>query len=174
MANRPTSDKFLLAIIAGIILIIIAAFVVVSRRPDPQFQAEDTPEGVVHDYLLALQLGNYEKAYNLLSPTLGYPSTIDEFYDSLRQTPWEFTASDNYSVVIESSEPVSDNSVAVIVREIYNTNALFAGDGYSNTFRMRVENSPEGWKLVHGDMYWSSCWGETNQCEDGIQRPVVP
>jgi hypothetical protein len=174
MANLSTSDKFLLAIIAGVILIIFIAFVVVSRRPEPQFQGSSTPESVVHDYLLALQLGDYETAYSLLSPGIAYPADVNEFYDSLRESPWEFTVSDNYSQVIESSEPISDNSVAVTVREIYNTNALFAGDSYSDTFRMRVENGEEGWRLVSGERYWSSCWGETNECEDGIPRPVAP
>jgi hypothetical protein len=174
MTSRSPSDKFLLAIIAGVVLIIIIAFVVVSRRPEPQFQAQNTPEGVVHDYLLALQLGDYETAFNQLSPQIAYPASVNEFYDSLRENPWEFTVSDNYSQVIESSEPISDNSVAVIVREIYNTNALFAGDSYSDTFRMRVENGETGWKLVSGDRYWSTCWGETNQCVDGNPRPVAP
>ncbi|MFN2103810.1 MAG: hypothetical protein ACK2U5_00870 [Candidatus Promineifilaceae bacterium] len=174
MSDRTNSDKFLLAIAAGAVLLIVVAFIVVSRRPDPQFQGGGTPESVVHDYLLALQLGDYETAYSLLSPDLAYPADINEFYDSLRQTPWQFTVSDNYSMVVESSEAISENSVAVIVREIYNTNALFAGDGYSSTFRMRVENGEEGWKLVSGENYWSSCWGESNQCLDGIPRTVEP
>lgn len=172
MANRSSSDKLLFAIVAGVILLVIIAFVVVSRRPSPEFQAQNTPEGVVHDYLLALQLGNYERAYSFLSPTIAYPADTNEFYDSLREAPWEFTVSDNFSQVIESSETISEDSVAVIVREIYNTNSLFAGDDYFTTFRMRVEKDGELWKLVSGERYWSSCWGEENKCEDG--RPSAP
>jgi hypothetical protein len=166
--SRAGSDKMLLAIVAGIILLIIVAFVVVSRRPQPEYEAQDTPESVVNDYLLAIQLGNYARAYSLLSPSIAYPGNTNEFYDSLREEPWRFTVSDNYSQVVESSEPVSDNSVAVVVREIYSTNSLFAGDDFSEVFRMRVENEGSGWKLVSGERYWSSCWGETNKCENGI------
>lgn len=170
MSNRNSSDRFLLAIVAGTILLVIVAFIVVSRRPEPEFQTEDSPEGVVHDYLLALQLGDYQRAYSLLSPEIVYPADIDEFYDSLRANPWEFTVSDNYAQVVETSEPISDNSVAVVVREIYNTNSLFAGDDYFDTFRMRVENDGDGWKVVSGERYWSSCWGEENKCEDEVPR----
>lgn len=170
MSNHNNSDKFLLAIVAGIILIVVIAFIVVIRRPEPQFQVDNTPEGVVHDYLLALQLGDYESAYGHLSSEVVYPADIDEFYDSLREAPWEFTVSDNYSQVIESSEPISDQSVAVKVREIYTTNSLFAGDDYSDTFSMRVENDGGEWKLVSGERYWSSCWGEENKCENGFPR----
>lgn len=170
MSNHNNSDKILLAIVAGIILIVVIAFFVVIRRPEPQFQVDNTPEGVVHDYLLALQLGDYESAYGHLSSEVVYPADIDEFYDSLREAPWEFTVSDNYSQVIESSEPISDQSVAVTVREIYTTNSLFAGDDYSDTFSMRVENDGGEWKLVSGERYWSSCWGEENKCENGFPR----
>jgi hypothetical protein len=170
--SRTSSDKMLIAIVAGIILIVIVSFVIVSRRPQPEFQSQDTPESVVHDYLLALQLGNYERAYSLLSPSIAYPANTNEFYDSLREEPWRFTVSDNYSQVVESSQPVSDNSVSVVVREIYSTNSLFAGDSYSEVFRMRVENDGNGWRLVSGERYWSDCWGETNRCKDGV--PTVP
>ena len=166
--SRTGSDKMLIGIVSGIILIVIIALFVVSRRPQPEFQSQDTPESVVHDYLLALQLGNYERAYGLLSPSLAYPANTNEFYDSLAQEPWRFTVSDNYSQVVESSEPVSDNSVAVVVREIYTTNSLFAGNDYSELFRMRVENDGNGWRLVSGERYWSDCWGERDKCEDGV------
>lgn len=168
MSNRSASDKLLLAIVVAIVLLIIVAFVIVSRRPEPQFQGQDTPEGVVHDYLLALQLGDYEHAYSFLSPKIAYPANVNEFYDSLRERPWEFALSDNLSQVIESQERISENSVAVVVREIYNTNSLFAGDDYFEIFRMRVEDDGQGWKLVSGERYWSTCWGEENKCEDGI------
>ena len=174
MSNRSASDKLLLGIVAGIILLIIISLIVVNRRPLPQFQGQNTPEGVVHDYLLALQLSDYETAYNLLSPQIAYPADVNEFYDSLKETPWEFTVSQNYSQIIESSERISDNSVAVIVREIYNTNSLFSGDDYFTTFRMRVEENGGGWKLVSGERYWSTCWGAENKCDNGVLRPREP
>ena len=174
MSTRSASDKLLVAIVVAILLLIIVAFVIVSRRPDPQFQAQNTPEGVDHDYLLALQLGDYELAYSFLSPEIAYPADVNEFYDSLRDRPWEFTVSDNFSQVIESTERISENSVAIVVREIYNTNSLFAGENYYDTFRMRVEDNGDGWKLVSGERYWSTCWGEENKCQDNLPRPREP
>jgi hypothetical protein len=169
MSRLNNSDKLLLAIVLGIIVLVIIAFVVIARRPQPQFQSLDTPEAVVHDYLLALQLGDYERAYGFLSPEIAYPGDIDEFYDSLRLRPWEIEMSDNTSLVVESSQPVSGQSVAVVVRQIYNNNTLFGGDSYSDTFRMRVENDGQGWKLASGERFWSSCWGEENKCEAELQ-----
>ena len=53
-----STDKVLIAIVAGIILLIIVAFVVALAKPEPTYQAEDTPEGVAYNYLLALQRKN--------------------------------------------------------------------------------------------------------------------
>ena len=50
-----TTDKILIGIVAGIILLIIVALVVTLSRPEPTYQPEDTPEGIAHNYLLALQ-----------------------------------------------------------------------------------------------------------------------
>ncbi len=166
MSKRSSSDKLLLAIIAVILLIVVLAFVVVMRRPQPEYQAENTPEAVVHDYLMALQSAEYDRAYSYLSPALGYPADIDEFYDSLKENPWEFTSSDNFSLVVESSRPVSEGSVAVTVRQIFSTNSLFAGDSYSELLTYRLEEGADGWKIVSGDRYFSSCWGEENLCDD--------
>ncbi len=170
MSSRTDSDKFLLAIVAGILLIAVAAFVIIARRPGPQFKDENTPEGVVHDYLLAIQLADYERAFDHLSPEIAYPADINEFYDSLQLRPWEFNVEDNFSLVVEETETVGEGSVAVIVRQIYNNNSLFGGDGYSDTFRMRVEETGEGWKLVSGDRFWSTCWGESNECDELERR----
>lgn len=171
MPTRNRSDLLLLAIVAAIILLVIVAFVIIANRPRPAYQDVDSPEGVVQDYLLALQLGDYERAYNYLAPEITYPGSTEEFFDSLREQPWAFTTDDNYSLIIESSEPISDRSVAVTVRLIYSNNTLFGGDGYAETFQMRLVNDGQGWELAGGERFWSSCWGAGNQC-DGVEPPL--
>jgi hypothetical protein len=166
MPGQNNSDKFLWAIVAGIIILVILAFVVIARRPSPEFLPEESPASAVHNYLLALQLGDYERAYGYLSPDLAYPADVNEFFDSLNRRPWEFSGTDNFSLVVETSEPVSSNSVAVTVRQIYNNNALFGSGDYSETFKMRVEDTPAGWKLVSGERFWSTCWGDRDTCTE--------
>ena len=38
-------------------LLVIVAIIAVLRQPEPEYMLDDIPEGVVHNYLLALQQG---------------------------------------------------------------------------------------------------------------------
>lgn len=61
------TDKMLIAIVIGIVLLVVIALAITLTRPEPTYQAEDNPEGITHNYLLALQKKDYERAYVLLS-----------------------------------------------------------------------------------------------------------
>ncbi len=67
-------DKFLLGILIFIGLLVIVALTLFFSRSQPQPLADDTPEGVVYNYLLALQQGEYERAYAYLVEAPGKPS----------------------------------------------------------------------------------------------------
>ena len=61
-------DRFLIAIVGIIGLLAAAALILFFvRRSAQAYKPEDTPEGVVHNYVLALNLEDYEKAYGYLA-----------------------------------------------------------------------------------------------------------
>ncbi len=173
MSNKTTSDKFLLAIVAGVLLLVVTAFIVIANRPTPQFQDANDPQSVVHDYLLAHQLGESERAYSALSSRLGYPATLAEFKASIDEEPWAFSPSEGYSIIVESGKALTDKSTAVTVRQIYTTNSLFNSGEYSETFQMTVAEEEDGWKIISGDPghFWSQCWGAQNNCP-AQPRPI--
>ncbi len=99
-----STDKVLIAIVAGIVLLIVVALVVTLTRPEPIYQAEDTPEGVAHNYLLALQKEEYERAYGYLSPTLeGYPASADRFVEDVEDNSWSFRLNTDTTLAIKST-----------------------------------------------------------------------
>jgi hypothetical protein len=61
-------DRFL-TIILGVIgvLIVVAIGLFFIRRNTQTYKPDDTPEGVVHNYLLALNQEDYEKAFGYLA-----------------------------------------------------------------------------------------------------------
>ena len=69
-----SSDRFLMVIIIGIVLLAAGAFALTLSRHEPAYQSDDTPEGVAHNYLLALLKEDFSLAYGYLSLTLdSYP-----------------------------------------------------------------------------------------------------
>lgn len=61
-------DRFLM-IILGVIGVLVVATIGLFffRRNTRSYKPDDTPEGVVHNYLLALNQEDYEKAYSYLA-----------------------------------------------------------------------------------------------------------
>lgn len=61
-------DKFLIGILAGIAVLVAAALMIFFLRQESVvYGPEDTPEGVIHNYVLALEKGDYNRAYGYLA-----------------------------------------------------------------------------------------------------------
>lgn len=161
-------DTFLIGIVAGIILLVVVAFVVAMMRPEPTFQPETTPEGVAHNYLLALQQRDLVRAYGYLDPGLpGFPSTLDLFTRDLTSYTGALDTNQSSSSWEVLSSTVTNNRASVDVRETYfSQGGLFGSGQYSSTFVMSlVRDDPEAnWKLTGADRYWAWCWNETEGC----------
>lgn len=68
-------DRFLMAILAGIgILVVISLTIFLVRRQQITYLPEDTPSAVVHNYVVALQSGDFERAHGYLADADGRPS----------------------------------------------------------------------------------------------------
>ncbi len=75
-------DRFLLGILIGIGVLILAALIVFFSRQNQQtYNPEGTPDGAVHNYILAVLNGNYQKAYGYLADLDNKPS-----YDTFRRS----------------------------------------------------------------------------------------
>lgn len=60
-------DRFLIGILTGIgALVVLALAVYFLRRGGLDYVPEDTPQGVVQNYIVALQRRDYERAYRYL------------------------------------------------------------------------------------------------------------
>ena len=72
-------DRFLTGILIGIGVLIVAALVVFfTRQNQGTYVSESTPEGVVHNYVLAILRKDYQKAYGYLADLDNKP-TFSEF-----------------------------------------------------------------------------------------------
>jgi hypothetical protein len=163
-----TTDKFLLGLVAGVVLLVGAAFAVVLLRPKPAYRADDTPEGVAHNYLLALQQSDYERAYGYLSPTLrGYPDSLDEFVENVEDNEWQFQQDDSITLSVESAKITGERATVTVQKKVFYGGGLFDNYEYTDTFKMtlRLDTVSGNWKISDSDDYWAWCWSNENVCQ---------
>lgn len=160
-------DKFLIGIIIGVVVLLAVVFGVVLTRPADEYQSEDTPAGIAHNYLLALQNEDYERAYSYLSPNLrGYPASVIEFKHDLENDRWRFRTDSSISLSIQSTALLAENRALVEVREIvYYSGNLFSNSQATIEFDIFLFLEAGKWKVMDADYYFSGCWINTNSCD---------
>jgi hypothetical protein len=147
-------DRFLVGILVGIgVLVIVALTLFFTRQDKQEYVSEDTPEGVVHNYTLAVYREEYEKAYGYLAEAENKPT-----YNEFRQAFFNhFVDPSNAGLELGETEIVGDEAY-VTVSLIYNPTDPFSS-GYRNTETARLERQNGAWKLLQMPYnFWSYDW----------------
>jgi hypothetical protein len=145
--GRPP-DRFLLAILAGIVLLLLVALVsvVVLRRPAPDLPA-GTPGGVVQRFYSALEQRDYAQAYGFLSASLTGTLRLEEFVTFNAQNG---SNGQQTRGRIDSEKTTGDQAtVTVSVTHFYPSGGPFSGSSEyttSETFTLRREAG--AWRIT--------------------------
>ena len=162
------TDKFLIGIVSGIILLVIVAFVFALNKPKQTYQSDSSPEGVAFNYLFALQQNDYEKAYGYLAPSIkGYPRTVDAFVDDIKDNSWRFNRLNSSSTTLEvEATNITGQRADVKIRETqFYEGDLFSSGQYASTFQMELRQDENGkWEITESDDYWAWCWSDSDGC----------
>ncbi|HET9910236.1 MAG TPA: hypothetical protein VFQ13_00030 [Anaerolineales bacterium] len=148
-------DRFLTGILIGIAVLVVMALAVFFIRKDSQsYVSEGTPEGVVHNYVLAVLNGDYQKAYSYLADLENKP-TYEEFRDAFIKG---MVNPNNSAVDIGESE-INNDTASVEVAMIYNPSDPFS-TGYRDTQRAILVKQDGEWKLssMPGYYFWEYSW----------------
>ena len=148
-------DRFLTGILVGIAVLVVVALTVFFIRKDTQsYISEDAPEGVVHNYVLAVLNGDYEKAYGYLADLENKP-TYEEFRDAFIKA----MVNPNNSAVDIGETKVNNDTASVEVALIYNPGDLFS-TGYRDVQRAILVKQGGAWKLSSMPCYsfWDCSW----------------
>jgi hypothetical protein len=148
-------DRFLTGILIGIGALVLIALVVFFTRKDTQdYMQDSTPEGVVHNYVLAILNKDYEKAYGYLAD-LEYKPTYEEFRRPFLNG---YIRPDDTAVDVGISE-ISGDEASVEVAQIYNSGDPFSS-GYRDTQRAILVNQNGAWKISNLPAYnfWYYDW----------------
>ena len=148
-------DRFLTGILIGIaVLVVIALAVFFIRRDTQTYISENVPEGVVHNYVLAVLNSDYQKAYGYLADLENKPT-----YEQFRDAFIKGTVNPNNSAVDIGESDVSSDTAAVEVALIYNPSDPFS-TGYRDVQRAILVQQAGAWKLSSMPPYyfWDYSW----------------
>ncbi len=169
--TKQRQDWFLISIIGGIVVLVVTALVLVLSNPNSkEFLPDDLPENIAQNYFLALEQGDYKRAYRYLSPSLAsYPEDIDRFsediYDIWNCQPDELER----STFIAQSSNISGNRATIEMQQsrFYESRSIFNNGGsYVNDFRVLLAKEADGWRIIDSDVCWSYEWNQSPKTED--------
>jgi len=147
-------DRFLTGILIGIgVLIIVALGLFFTRQDKRDYVAEDTPEGVAYNYVLAVVNKDYRKAYGYLADIGGKPS-----YEGFRQSFFNGMINpQNVGVDVGAAEINGDEAV-VHIRLDYPSSDPFSS-GYQNDDRALLVKQNGQWKISSMPYnFWDFNW----------------
>jgi len=148
-------DRFLTGILVGIAVLVVIALAVFFIRIDKQsYISEDAPEGVVHNYVLAVLNKDYQKAYSYLADLENKP-TYEQFRDSFLKG----MINPNNSAIDVGKSEIDGDTASVEVAMIYSQSDPFS-TGYRDVQRAILVKQSGGWKLSSMPYYyfWDGNW----------------
>jgi hypothetical protein len=148
-------DRFLLGILIGIGALVILALALFFVRKDETltYEADDTPEGVVHNYVVAVFQRDYEKAYGYLADKKDKPS-LEQFREAFLQN---YVNPDNTGIDIGEVEFNGDEAYVTVYIQ-YGSSDPFSS-GYRNEERAALVSQGGDWKIeqMPGN-FWAWDW----------------
>ena len=160
------TDRILVGIVVGIAVLVIAALVAVLTGPRPEYKADDSPENVAHNYLLALQNEDYEKAYGYLSRSLkGFPTSQDKFQANIQKFSWYFRTGESVALTVENTIVIGETSIVTIGESRFKGGDLFNSSQSTSVFEMKLGLERDKWKIVYAPSYFIPCWDQSGGCK---------
>ena len=146
-AVRPTTDRFLIGLLLGIIglLVIAGITVIVLRQPVQQIPA-GTPSATIQQFYNALAQRDYDRAYMLFSDTMYNKPTREEF---INYTANRFGPNTPTSRAQIDHESINGNSATVTVKVTYFYSSPMGGTNeYSNIEAFGLQRDSDTWRIT--------------------------
>jgi hypothetical protein len=153
-------DRFLVGILIFIGLLVIAALALFFIRQDTQvYGADDTPEGVIRNYALAVQKQDFQQAYTYLSDKNNKP-TYDAFRRAFLTNQLDVS---NNALQVGSIQYLNSGEATVSVSMLNGGNGPFA-QSWSSTDTATLVQQDGAWKLSYMPYpFWSYDWYQLAQ-----------
>jgi hypothetical protein len=148
-------DRFLLGILIFIGLLVIVSVALFLTRSEPQtYGAEDTPDGVIHNYVLALQNRDFARAYSYLADKDNKP-TLDAFRQAFLSRQLDIS---NTAIQLGRVELTGSDAAIVDVTIVHASSDPFS-TGWSSNETAALVRQAGGWRISFMPYpYWGWDW----------------
>lgn len=148
-------DRFLIGILVFIGILVVAALVLYFVRPGTlAYQPDDTPEGVVYNFALAIQNDDVERAYGYLADQ-EYKPTETAFRQAILNN---YLYTDGYALQVDETRILDTDEAWVLVSIHYLSTGPFES-GWTNQDHASLVRQNGEWKLNYmPSPYWSYDW----------------
>jgi hypothetical protein len=153
------NDKFLIGIIIGIVVLVVAALALVLLRGQTEdYVADDSPAGVVRNYFLAIQKKEYERAYSYLSDQLQNKPDLDKFIRDIGSQQY----GQEESLQIGETQLGDVRSQVEVSLTTYNRGDIFDSGRYTRRENVLLSaNANNEWKITYFPYpYWGYEWDQ--------------
>jgi hypothetical protein len=147
-------DRFLTSILAGIgVLVVVALVFFFVRQGGQAYTTDDTPSGVVHNYMLALSRNDFERAYTYLVQRDPKP-TLDQFRQSYLNSRQNIA-----DVSVQLGETTESGDIAtVVLYMIYSSGNPFNSSN-RNQQNATLARQGSAWKITEMPYpFWDYSW----------------
>jgi len=150
------NDRFLFFILVGILVLVIIALVVFFTRADSlEYVTNSEPDGVVHNYIVALHKYDYDRAFTYLADHPLKPSL-----DTFRLSFINHEIDPSFVGVEIGNVQKSGNNASVELGILYSSSDPFNSGGTSKDYA-QLELQDGEWKIRHMPYYyWAWHWYE--------------
>ena len=151
-------DRFTLAIIAGVLLLVIGAVITVLATGGPGWQSaeylnEDTPEAVVHDAFLAtvrnesdVAMSHYSRDVREDEDNLGFRSRLNH-YDSGRSAR-------RLRILDVDINEEGDKAYVSVAIDNFHQGGLFDSGTSTNRRTIPLVREEDAWKIDSDDVFY--------------------
>ncbi len=148
-------DRFLTGILIFIAVLVVAALVLFFVRPGTAtYQSDDTPQGVIYNFSLAIQNNDTERAYGYLADMENKP-TLLAFRQALLNG---MVNTSGYAMQVGEVQMLDSDSAWVMVTIHYLSSGPF-DSGWSSQDHATLQRQGGAWKITYMPYpYWSYDW----------------
>ena len=150
---KPSSRLLLIfgAIIGILVIVALVLVLMMDNTGDEPLLPEDTPEGTVQRYLLALEDGDYLKAYSYLSP----PPSERLHYEEWRDPFIESEEGPALKVVLEKSTLMGNEASVDVVVDVFRPSGPFGNPVHTHHINFFLEKEGTSWMIISPvDVWW--------------------